>query len=129
MTSKRSIDIDGVSHGKTPIPMGAKVGNTIFTSGVAGKDPATNKLADGAEAQAYHAFQNLKAVLEKAGGTFKDIGLMTALVADESVRDALNKAWIEHFPDPADRPARHTSVQDLRGGMLIQLQAIAVVGG
>lgn len=127
--SKRSIEIDGVSHGSTPIPMAAKVGNTVFTSGVAGKDPATNKLVDGAEAQARQAFANLRAVLEKAGGSLDDVGLVTVLVADESVRAALNKAWLECFPDPDDRPARHTSVQSLRGEMLVQLQAIAVIGG
>ena len=126
---RRSVEIDGVSHGNTPIPMGAKVGNTLFTSGVAGKDPATNKLADGAEAQTHHAFANLQALLEKAGGSMNDVGLLTVLVADETVRDALNKAWLDYFPDPDDRPARHTSVQALRSGMLIQLQAIAVIGG
>ncbi|MDX3906364.1 MAG: RidA family protein [Pigmentiphaga sp.] len=126
-TAGRSLEIDGVSHGSTPIPMGAKVGNTIFTSGIAGKLPATNKLAEGAEAQAYQAFENLEALLEKGGATMRDVGVINVAVADESVRDALNKAWLKHFPDEADRPARHTSVQPLRGGMLLQLQAIAVV--
>lgn len=124
----RSIEIDGVNHGNTPIPMGARVGNTIFTSGIAGKDPATNTLAQGAQQQVRHAFSNLKAVLEKAGGSMAHIGLLTVLVADESVRSAINETWLEYFPDPADRPARHTSVHDLRSGMLIQLQAIAVIG-
>ena len=124
----RSIEIEGVNHGATPIPMGAKVGNTIFTSGIAGKDPATNKLAEGAEAQARHAFSNLKTVLEKGGASMADVGLLTVLVADESVRKAINAVWLEYFPDPEDRPARHTSVQDLRSGMLLQLQAIAVIG-
>jgi len=127
MTKRRSIEIDGVSHGATPIPMGARVGNMIFTSGVAGKDPATGKLAAGAQAQARHAFENLAAVLEQAGAALDDVGSITALVAHESVRAVLNEAWLERFPDPRNRPARHTSVQDLRGGMLVQLQAIAVV--
>jgi len=125
---RRSIEIDGVTHGATPIPMGARVGNTIFTSGVSGKNPATNKLAEGAEQQVRHAFSNLKAVLEKAGGTMGDVGLLTVLVADETVRGAINETWLEYFPDPDDRPARHTSVHDLRNGMLVQLQAIAVIG-
>jgi 2-iminobutanoate/2-iminopropanoate deaminase len=107
--------------------MGARVGNTIFTSGVAGKLPATNKLVDGAEAQAYQAFENLKTVLANGGATLAHVGLISALVADEAARDALNKAWVDAFPDANDRPARHTTVQPLRGGMLVQIQAIAVV--
>ena len=123
----RSIHLEGVTHGASPIPMGARVGNTLFTSGVAGKLPATNKLVDGAEAQAYQAFANLKTVLANGGATFAHVGLISALVADEAARDALNKAWVDTFPDADDRPARHTTVQPLRGGMLVQLQAIAVV--
>jgi 2-iminobutanoate/2-iminopropanoate deaminase len=126
-TSKRSLEIDGLNHGAMPIPMGARVGNTIFTSAISGRLPATNKLAEGAEAQARQAFANLAALLEKGGADMSAVGLVNVLVADESFRDAVNKAWLAHFPDPEDRPARHTSVQALRNGMLVQLQAIAVI--
>jgi predicted dehydrogenase len=42
----RSIEVEGVSHGAAPIPMGARVGNMIFSSGIMGKDPATDKLPE-----------------------------------------------------------------------------------
>lgn len=129
MTSRRprSLEVAGLNHGSAPIPMGARVGNMIFTSGISGKDPQTGKLAEGAQAQALHAFENLRLLLEGAGASMADVGQVTVLTVDESLRDAINEAWVRHFPDPHDRPARHTTVQALRGGALLQLMAIAVL--
>jgi 2-iminobutanoate/2-iminopropanoate deaminase len=106
--------------------MGARVGNMIFSSGISGKDPSTGKLAEGVQAQAYHAFENLRQLLENAGASMSDVGQVTVLTVDESVREAVNAEWVRHFPDPHARPARHTTVQPLRGGALLQLLAIAV---
>ena len=125
----RSIEVPGVTHGNVPIPMGARVGNMIFSSGIAGKDPATGKLAPDAAGQARFAFANLRTLLENGGAQLADVGHVTVFVKDDSVRDAVNAEWIQCFPDPHDRPARHTLVYELRSGMLLQLEAIAVVPG
>ena len=129
MTARRprSIEVPGVTHGNVPIPMGARVGNMIFSSGIAGKDPATNKVPAEAAEQARFAFQNLRTLLENGGASLQDVGHVTVFVKDDSVRDAINAEWVKCFPDPHDRPARHTLVHELRGGMLLQLEAIAVV--
>jgi 2-iminobutanoate/2-iminopropanoate deaminase len=117
----------GVTHGATPIPMGARVGNMIFSSGIAGKDPATNTLPPDAAAQAHFAFRNLRALIENGGGTLADVGHVTVFLKDNTARDAINAEWVALFPDPHDRPARHTLIHDLQGGMLLQLEAIAVI--
>jgi 2-iminobutanoate/2-iminopropanoate deaminase len=52
---------------------------------------------------------------------------MTVYIKDDSARAAVNQEWLRCFPDPHDRPARHTLVYDLPGGMLVQLEVIAVV--
>ena len=39
---RRSVHVEGVEHG-APIPMGARVGNMLFSSGIMGTDPATGK--------------------------------------------------------------------------------------
>ena len=129
MTARRprSIEVPGVNHGNVPIPMGARVGNMLFSSGIAGKDPATNKVPPEAAEQARFAFQNLRTLLQNGGATLEDVGHVTVFVKDESVRDAINAEWVKCFPDPHDRPARHTLVHELRGGMLLQLEVIAVV--
>lgn len=126
---RTSLDIEGVTHGSAPIPMGAIVGNLVFSSGIMGKDPATDTFPPDAAAQAGFAFHNMKTLLERAGGSLDDVGRLTVFIADDSVRAHLNAAWNEHFPDPASRPARHTLLHDLPGGMLIQLECVAVLKG
>ena len=69
----RSIHVDGVKHG-APIPMGARVGNIIFSSGIMGTDPSTGKVPEDLESQCVFAFANMKSMVENAGGTTKNIG-------------------------------------------------------
>ncbi len=125
--SPRSIEVEGVTHGSVPIPMGARVGNMIFSSGIAGKDPATDKVPEDPAAQAHFAFQNMATLVRNGGGTLADVGRVTVFIKDNSMRAHVNKSWLEMFPDPHDRPARHTQVIDLAGGMLVQLEIVAVV--
>ena len=123
----RTIEIEGVTHGAAPIPAGARVGNMIYSSGIAGKDPATDKVAEGGAAQSAFMFQNLRTLLKNGGATLEDVVHVTAFVKDNAQREALNAEWIKCFPDPHDRPARHTLVADLQGGMLMQIEIVAVV--
>ena len=129
MTSgkKRSLEVPGVSHGGAPIPMGARVGNMIFSSGIMGKDPATDTLPADAAQQARFAFQNMRSLLAAGSASLEHVARLTVFIKDDTVRAAVNEEWIECFPDPHDRPARHTLIYDLRGGMLLQLEVIAVV--
>ena len=123
----RSIEIEGVTHGTAPIPAGARVGHMIYSSGISGKDPATDKVAEGSAAQAKFMFQNLRTLLKNGGATLEDVVHVTAFVKDNAQREALNAEWLKCFPDPHDRPARHTLVADLQGGMLMQIEIVAVV--
>ena len=124
---RRSIEVPGVSHGNAPIPMGARVGNMIYSSGIMGKDPATNALPEDAPSQAKFMFANLRSLLAQGGAGLGDLVHVKAYVKDNSHRDALNAEWLQCFPDPHDRPARHTMVADLPGGMLVQIEVVAVV--
>lgn len=123
----RSLEVPGVTHGAAPIPMGSRVGNMLFSSGVPGIDPATGKLPPEAASQAKFCFANLRSLLEAGGASLADVARVTVFVKDDSVREALNAEWLKAFPDPRDRPARHTLAHELRGGMLIQLEIVAVI--
>jgi 2-iminobutanoate/2-iminopropanoate deaminase len=92
-----------------------------------GKDPATDTLPPGAEAQARFAFQNMQELLRQAGASLTDVGHMKVYIKDDAFRAAVNAEWLKCFPDPHDRPARHTVLYDLQGGMLVQLEIVAVV--
>ena len=123
----RSIEVEGVSHGSAPIPMGARVGHMIYSSGIMGKDPASDQLPGDADSQARFIFQNLRTLLRNGGSCLEDVVYVKAYVTDNAHRGALNREWLECFPDPHDRPARHTILTDLPGGMLIQIEIVAVV--
>ena len=45
------------------------------------------------------------------------------------MRETVNPHWLALFPDPADRPARHITIQALQHGMWLQIEALAYVQG
>lgn len=128
MTRRQVLEVKGVAHG-APIPMGVRMGNLLFTSAVMGTDPETSTLPPEPERQAELAFSNLAALLEQAGSSPADVAKMDVLIKDNDMRPHVNRHWLEWYPHEDDRPARHTTVQDLPGQMLIQLEVVAVVGG
>ena len=123
----RSIHVEGLVHG-APIPAGARVGNMIFSSGIMGTDPATGKVPEDLESQCVFAFAHMKTMVENAGGSLKNIGSVKVYMKDRSQREAVNKPWLEMFPDEDDRPARHAIEYDaFPPGVLMQLEVVAVL--
>jgi len=123
---QRSIEVPGLSHGGAPIPAACRIGPILATSGVGGRDPATDTLPADAATQARNCFENLRRVLEAGGLSMGDVVKLTVFIADESHRAAVNEPWLRYYPDPHHRPARHALVMPLRAGMLVQLEALAV---
>lgn len=124
----RSLEVPGVTHGAAPIPMGARVGNVIYSSGIFGMDPANGQLAPDGQGQARLVFQNMRSLLQVGGASPEDVVRMTVYLKEDSMRAALNSEWLAAFPDPHDRPARHVLIHPLPGPMLIQVEIVAVVG-
>ena len=123
----RSIHVEGLQHG-APIPMGARVGNMIFSSGIIGADSSTGDVPANLESQCVFAFANMKTMVENAGGTVQNIGSIKVYMKDRSQREAVNRPWLEMFPDEDDRPARHAiEYGAFPPGVLVQLEVIAVV--
>ena len=123
---KRSLHVPNVGH-QAPIPLGARVGPLLCSSGIAGKDPASGELpADGA-LQVQHAFANLQALLAAGGAEWRHGVKLGVTLADDSLRGAVNREWLALCPDPDDRPARHITVQPLSHGMAVQLEVLAYV--
>ena len=126
MTSRRrTIEIDGVRH-NAPIPMGARVDNIVWSSAIQGMDPSTGIVPDDGIAQVDFAFKNLDSFLREAGVTYDDVVRLTVHLAEPSLRDEVNKYWLELYPDGHDRPARHALNIALNNNMLIQLEVFAV---
>ena len=107
-----------------PYSQGIAAGDLIFCSGQLGLDPATGVLADGVEAQAQRALQNLAAVLDAAGCSFGDVVKTTIFLADIGDFAAVNAIYARFMSDPP--PARSTfAVGALPKGGLIEIEAIA----
>ena len=123
------MEIPGLSH-RDPLPMGAKAGNMVYSSVIGGQDPKTNKQVAGTEQQMDQAFQNMRALVEQAGGTTKDIGLVWVFLRDKADQPAMIDAWLKMFPHDGDRPARKTIMYDELKGRetLVQIQFIAALG-
>jgi len=126
MPSPRSIEVPGASH-NAPIPAGARVGNILCSSAIAGKDPLTGQLPADPPAQVRLAFSNLKTLLQAGGAQLSEVVKLTIYIKDNAVREAINAEWNACFPDPHDRPARHILMYDLQHGMHLQLEVMAVI--
>jgi 2-iminobutanoate/2-iminopropanoate deaminase len=127
MPWRESFEIPPVKH-NAPIPMAARIGNFLYTSGVMGADPATGQLPPTVEEQAANCFKNLATVLEKAGAKPSDVLKVTVYIKSNDTRQAVNPAWLEMFPDPHSRPARHQTVVETLN-FDIQIEAFAVIEG
>ena len=100
-------------------------GNTLYTSGQLGLDPATGALAQGVEAQARQALENLGAVLRAAGMDYADVAKTTVFLADMGDFAAINAIYAEFFTGEA--PARScVAVKELPKGGLFEIEAVAV---
>ncbi len=123
---RRAIEIAGVEHG-APIPMGCRIDNIVYSSGIMGTDPSTGETPEDGEAQVRFAFANMEAFLSAADVTTDDVIRLTVLLDDFSLREFVNEEWLRLFPDPESRPARHAVQQKLNGKFTkIQLECIAV---
>jgi 2-iminobutanoate/2-iminopropanoate deaminase len=122
-----SIEVEGFEH-DNPIPAACRVDKLLITSSISGKELFSGKLPEGIDAQCENMFATLRKVLAAAGGTPEDVIKMNVWLKDRSQRPAVNKGWLEMFPDEHSRPARHTfHAPDLGGNMLVQCEVTAVV--
>lgn len=127
MAKREVIEIPGVTHGKAPIPMGAKIGSIIYSSAIMGKDPETDQLPSDSKGQIKFIFRNIRSFIASAGGSTEDIIRFSVYLSDDSYRESFNEEWIEMFQNPKDRPARHITVNPLRNGMVAQVEIVAVL--
>lgn len=104
--------------------LGAGAGGLVFVSGQIGADPG-GTVADGVEAQARRALQNVAAVLEAAGSSMAQVVKTTVFLKDMGQFAAMNAVYAQFFPDPA--PARSTvEVARLPRDVLVEVEAIAL---
>lgn len=124
---RRNLEVPGISKSH-PNPMGCKIGNLVFSSGVGGTDPGGQETGKDAGTRMTLALRNARVLLAEAGGSLDDIGLIAITVNSYGDEPAILKAWRAVFPDPAHEPARHVMAFGGRGSYPVQLHVIAALG-
>lgn len=103
-----------------------KAGNTVYLSGQIPLDPKTMELVQGFEEQTVQVFENLKAVIEAAGGTFKDVVKLNIFLTDLAHFAKVNEVMGRYFEQPY--PARAAiGVASLPRGSLVEMDGILVI--
>ena len=127
--ARRSVyNLPGLAPEGAVAPDLVRAGELFFTSGVRGVDLATGVLPADPAAQLLNAWRNLKALVEGAGLSTDDLGLVTNFIDSQDYRAHINPGWLELFPDEDNRPARKTTSFPLPGGVGVELQAYGVAG-
>jgi 2-iminobutanoate/2-iminopropanoate deaminase len=126
MSKRQSIEVPGITHSH-PIPNASRIGPFLASGSIFGMDPGTSKIPEGIEIQCRLLFENVRRIVEAAGGTTEGILKMTIYVRDKNLRQHVNKEWLAMFPDEHSRPARHTfQTTDLAEGTLVSCDILAV---
>ena len=104
-----------------------KVGNLVYTSGQIPIDPATGNFVEGGiKEQTRQSLTNVKAILEEAGLTMKNVVKTTVFMADMNDFADMNAVYSEFFAEPY--PARSAvAVKTLPKGALVEIEVVAEI--
>lgn len=108
-----------------PYSQAILAGDTLYSSGQLGLDPATGELPEGAAAQAHQSLANIKAILDKAGFQKTDVVKTTVFLTDMGAFAAVNDVYAAFFGE--HRPARScVEVAALPKSGLVEIEFTAV---
>ncbi len=109
-----------------PYNQGTSFENLVFTSGQIALIPETMEIVQGGiKEQSKQVMENLKAVLQEAGSSYKNVLKTTCYLSDMDNFVAFNEVYGEYF-DAKSAPARATvAVKTLPKNVLVEVDAIA----
>lgn len=103
---------------------GVIVDGFLFVSGQASVDFKTSKFMLGSiEEETHQTLQNIKAIIETAGGTMEQVVKCTVHLGDINEFDRYNKVYAQYFP--GIKPARTTVESKLAEGIKVEIDCIA----
>ncbi|MBS9777774.1 MAG: RidA family protein [Gammaproteobacteria bacterium] len=117
-----------ISTNKAPAAIGTysqavQSNSLVFLSGQIPLDPETMTLKEGFAEQTHQVFQNLRAVVEAAGGDMDQIVKVNIFVTDLANFAKLNEIMAEYFSEPY--PARAAiQAAALPKGAEVEMEAI-----
>jgi aminoacrylate peracid reductase len=110
-----------------PYSPGTKAGNAVYVSGTLALDKDGKLVGAGdVKAQTRFVLESIKAVLEAAGGSFKDVTFNHIFLKDLKDYAAMNEVYREYFPE--NPPARYCIRADLvKPEFLVEIASVAHV--
>ena len=114
---------------KAPKPVGpynqaVKAGKFLFVSGQLAIDPKEGKIvAKTVTLQTKQVMENIKAILEAAGVSLKDIVQSNVFLSSMASFDEFNSKYAKYFDE--EFPARATVGTELRADALVEVSVVA----
>jgi reactive intermediate/imine deaminase len=130
MSSKQRqiIQTDAAPKAIGPYSQAVRVGDTVYVSGQIPLDPATGTLVSGdIEAEIRRVLENLKAIVEAAGGSLAQVVKVNVFLTDLAHFTAVNALMATYFSEPY--PARAAiGVAALPRGARIEMECVLSLG-
>ncbi|MCT1530121.1 RidA family protein [Sphingobacterium daejeonense] len=105
---------------------GVLVDKFLFVSGQAAVDFKTSKFILGTiEEETKRTLDNIKSIIEAAGGSMRDVVKCTVHLSNISDFDLYNEVYAEYFSDI--KPARTTVQSVLAEGIKVEIDCIALI--
>jgi 2-iminobutanoate/2-iminopropanoate deaminase len=101
----------------------SRIGPLITSSIIVARNPGGDGVPDDIASQLDNLFHHVGEMLRAAGADWRHVAKMNFWVPSLDDRAAINVPWVQHFPDPAARPSRHTQV----GGKVAQCDFLAYI--
>lgn len=127
MAKRTTYNLPGLSPEGAVSPDLVKAGDMFFTSAVRGVDLNTGEMPEDPAKQFLNAWHNLATLVEGAGLSTDNIGLVTNFIDSQDYRAHINTGWLELFPNADNRPARKTTSYPIAPGAGVELQAYGVI--
>ncbi len=124
---KKMVKTDKAPAAVGPYNQAVRAGDLLFISGQLGIDPGTGKMVDGIEKQVERVLDNVRAIVEAAGGDLGSIVKVTVFLQSIDDFKTMNSIYGRYFTE--NQPARAAfEVAALPLGALVEIEAIAFLG-
>jgi 2-iminobutanoate/2-iminopropanoate deaminase len=129
--AKTEIHTDDAPQPVAAFAQGVRKGNIVQVAGQVGIDPTNGEVVGTTVGeQARQTLRNIAAVLAAGGATFDDVVMMRVYLTDTSDFTELNKvygAFVTEYVTQPPYPARTTVYVGLPAGLLVEIDALAVL--
>ena len=123
ITTQEVISTKNAPNAIGPYSQGIRIGDFLFTSGQGPVDPKTGKLREGIVDQTRQVLNNIKAIIEAAGGSMTDVVKTTVFLKNLTDFQKMNEIYATFFG--SNPPARSTvEVSRIPLDSLVEIEAI-----